>query len=253
MIDRYDFWARPLTLRRMMDRLFEDAFVLPGGGQPTDASHRAMNVYEEGDNLVLEAHLPGFKPDDIDVSVDGGILTIRCQAKADEEPKERSYFVRQHRTSSFAWSLRLPDSVDVDAARATFEHGVLRLAFPKAEPARPRRVPIATGGQASIGAAPSAQSGNEAFAPAIQPANEAFAPTAQPSAESPAPSVEPAGDLPAHHNGEATNGADSSTSSTAGKAAQGGKAGGKAPRRKAAEGKGTGRKAAAKEPVGAGA
>ena len=246
MIDRYDYWTRPLSLRRMMDRLFEDAFVLPAGRQSADAGDHAagshtMNVYEEGDNLVFEAHLPGYKPDDIDISVEQGILTIRCQSKAEDEKKERNYFVRQHRTSSFVRSLRLPDSVDVDAARATFEHGVLSLAFPKVEPARPRRVPIAMAGQASLGSAPDAQ-----------PVAEATASSSYASADAPAPSAGQAGHTPAPHNGEATSDGRTSPRRAASKAAKAGSTGGKASRGKAAAGKGSGRKSA-KEAVGAGA
>ncbi len=164
MIDRYDFWTRPWGLRRMMDQFFEDALVRPG--EPSNgASTHTMNVYEEGENLVVEAHLPGIKPEDVDASVEQGILTIRGETKADEERQARNYFVREHRTGSFQRSLRLPDSVDVDAAQATFQQGVLRLTFPRAEAARPRRVPITASGQAAFGPAPSAEPVADGTAP----------------------------------------------------------------------------------------
>jgi len=183
MIDRYDFWARPLALRRMMDRLFEDAFVLPAGEQGARPSNRALNVYQEGEQLVVEAELPGIKPEDIDVSVEHGILTIRGQSRADEERKERRYVVREQRSASFARSLRLPDTVDVDGARARFEHGVLRLTFPRSAQADPHRVPIATPESAAIGAAPNGAA-DASTSPSSRPSG---AEPSAPTAHAPAP------------------------------------------------------------------
>ncbi|MDP8921671.1 MAG: Hsp20/alpha crystallin family protein [Chloroflexota bacterium] len=167
MIDRYDFFSRPLRFRHMMDRLLEDAFVMPLGGQPSGGvtsngqpfgvGRTAMDVYEEGDNFVVEAQLPGFKPEDIDISVERGTLTIRGQGKAEEERKERNYLVREHRVGSFMRSLQLPRAVDADGAQATFEHGVLRLTFPKAEQHKPHQIQIQTADQQAIGAPSSSQ------------------------------------------------------------------------------------------------
>jgi HSP20 family protein len=155
MIDRYSPFGRAMSLRQMMDRLMEDAFVMPGeqqqrGNAPT------LNAYEEGDNFVVEAQLPGMRPEDLDVNVEHGTLTIRGQSQNEGERQDRNYMLREYRRSSFSRSLRLPETVDVDACDAKFEHGVLRLVFPKSERARPRRISI-TGGthpsSNSIGAA----------------------------------------------------------------------------------------------------
>jgi HSP20 family protein len=149
MIERYNPFGRMLSLRQMMDRLLEDAFVMPGEGQVAPTGGAALNVYEEGDRFVVEAPLPGAKPEDIQVTVEGGMLTIRGETKADEERKERNYLIREHRQSSFARSLRLPDTVDPDGVQANFENGVLRLTFPRSKQAQPRRIPVtAAGGQA---------------------------------------------------------------------------------------------------------
>ena len=61
MIERYDPFGRTMSLRQMMDRLMEDAFIMPRGGQAGGMGSAAMDVYEEGDNLIVEAHLPGVK------------------------------------------------------------------------------------------------------------------------------------------------------------------------------------------------
>src|SRR5829696_3675544 len=140
MIDRNDSFGRAMSLRQMMDRLLEDAFVMPRQGG--DGGSPAMDVYEEDDSLVVEAHIPGMKPDDLDINVEQGVLTISGQTGTGEERKERNYLVREQRAGRFSRSLRLPASYDPEACRADFEHGVLRLVFPKSEAAKPRRIQI---------------------------------------------------------------------------------------------------------------
>jgi len=157
MMGRYNVFSRPPSLRQMLDRLLEDAFVMPtdggsAGGQQF-GGRAAMDLYEEGDNLVLEVQLPGLKPEEIDVTIERGALTIRGQSKAEEERKERNYLIREQRAGSVMRSVQLPSSVNAEAAQATFEHGVLRLTFPKAEQHQPRRIQVRASSQHAIGAA----------------------------------------------------------------------------------------------------
>jgi HSP20 family protein len=147
MIDRYDPFGRTLSLRQMMDRLMEDAFVMPRGGDAPTMGTPAMDVYEEGDNVVVETPLPGMKPDDIDINIEHGTLTIRGESKSEEERKDRNYLIREQRMGSFQRSLRLPDTVDANACQASYDNGVLRLTLPKSEQAKPRRIPVSAGSQ----------------------------------------------------------------------------------------------------------
>lgn len=149
MVDRRDPFNTGMRLRDMMDRLLEDAFVAPrgigewmsgDGGMPLD-------VYEEDDNLVVEARLPGMKPEDIDVRMEHGVLTISGETKAEQERKERNYLIREQRSGSVSRSVRLPDTVDPEACEANYDNGVLRLTFREREEIKPRRIPIGTGGQ----------------------------------------------------------------------------------------------------------
>ena len=146
MIDRYGFPGRAMGLRQLMDRMFEDAFVMPreggeGWGGP------AMEVFEEGDNLVVEAHLPGMKPEDLNVSVERGMLTISGTTESEAERKERNYLLREKRSGRFTRSLKLPPAYQTENCQANYENGVLQLVFPKAEEAKPRRIQIGTAGQ----------------------------------------------------------------------------------------------------------
>ena len=142
MIDRHDPFGRAMGLRQVVDRLLEDAFVMPraGGDQPWGGP--ALNVYEEQDNLIVEAQVPGIKQDDLDINVEQGVLTISGQTFSDAERKERNYLVREHRTGRFTRSLRLPATYNPEACQASFESGMLRLVFPKSEAAKPRRIQI---------------------------------------------------------------------------------------------------------------
>jgi len=150
MIDRYPPFGPTMGLRQVMDRLLEDAFVMPRGGDGQSWGGPALNVYEEGDQLTVKAHLPGLKPEDLDINVEQGVLTISGQTTSDEERKERNYLVREHRTGRFSRSLRLPATYDADACTAKFEQGVLRLSFPKSESAKPRRIQIGGGSQTAV-------------------------------------------------------------------------------------------------------
>ncbi len=150
MLDRHDPFARSLGLRQVMDRLLEDAVVMPRNGDGQGWGGPALNVYEDGDTLVVEAQLPGLKPEDLDINVEQGVLTISGQTTAEEEHKARAYLIREHRTGRFSRSLRLPATYNPDACQANFEHGVLRLSFPKSEAAKPRRIQIGGGNQSAM-------------------------------------------------------------------------------------------------------
>jgi HSP20 family protein len=145
MIDRSTF-GQAMSLRHMMDRMFEDAFVLPRNGSPEAWGGPAADVYEEGDDaLVVETYIPGVNPDAIDVQVEQGVLTIRGSTEAAETPKDRHYILREHFTGQFSRGIKLPASYAPDPTEASYQHGVLRLVFPKVEEAKPRRIQVSTG------------------------------------------------------------------------------------------------------------
>ena len=150
MIDRYGSPGRGMSLRQLMDRMLEDAFVMPREGGGEGWGGPAMDVYEEGDNLVVEAHLPGMKPEDLDINVQQGVLTISGRTELEQERKDRNYLLREQRSGRFSRSLQLPATYRTEECRADYEHGVLRLTFPKAEEAKPRRIQIGSGGQRSL-------------------------------------------------------------------------------------------------------
>jgi len=150
MIDRSSV-GQAMSLRHMMDRMFEDAFVVPRTGSTDTWGGPAVDVYESGeDALIVEAYVPGINPHSIDVQVERGVLTIRGQTDAEESSSKRHYVLREHPTGRFTRSLQLPASFTADPTEANYQQGVLRLVFPKAEEAKPRRIQVNTGGASAL-------------------------------------------------------------------------------------------------------
>ena len=107
-----------------------------------------LDVVQEGENIVVKASVPGVSPEDIDVSIENDVLTIKGQTKEEREHQEGNYLMRERRSGSFYRALRLPDTVDSDKAQPHYENGVLSITFPRMESKRAKRLQI-TGGQGS--------------------------------------------------------------------------------------------------------
>ncbi|MCK8600930.1 Hsp20/alpha crystallin family protein [Desulfoferrobacter suflitae] len=137
-------WRNPLLemerLRKEMDRLFVDAM---GRGPAALASgvFPALNVFEDADKLYVQAELPGFKSDDIDISVEKNTLSLRGERKS-EDVANVSYHRRERRTGKFHKALTLPYDVNAESVEAHFKDGVLKLVLPKAEHAKPKKISI---------------------------------------------------------------------------------------------------------------
>jgi HSP20 family protein len=126
-----------------MDRLFEESFVRPGQGLAEyGAGTTAVDIFETDDAVVVKSILPGVKPDDIDVSVSGDVLTIRGESKSEEEVKEENYIRREIRYGSFSRSVQIPTRVEAGQAEAEYADGILTLTFPKAEEVKPKAIKV---------------------------------------------------------------------------------------------------------------
>jgi HSP20 family protein len=113
-----------------------------------------VNLRREKDRYLLEADLPGVDRDSIDVSVDGGWLTIRAERSAESENRDARWLVRERSSQTVVRRLALGQDVDVDAIAANYDDGVLRIELPILAGAQPRRIAVAAGsGQHAVGAA----------------------------------------------------------------------------------------------------
>lgn len=143
-IRRYDPFRDMMTLRNTVDRLFDSALTTGEGGWDT-AWGVAMDVSEDENQYTVKATLPGVKPDDINVTYNNGVLTIKGETKAEDEKKEERYHLRERRFGQFARSVSLPSSIDADHIEASYNDGILTLRLPKAEEAKPKRIAIQSG------------------------------------------------------------------------------------------------------------
>jgi HSP20 family protein len=132
------------TLRQAMDRLFDDTVFRPltAYSRPGDLARLPLDVRTTPDALFVEAALPGIAPEDVEITVENGTLTIRAEDRTERTDDENGWVVREISRGSVMRTVTLPTGLEADKAEATFEHGVLRLRFPKAEQVKPRQIRI---------------------------------------------------------------------------------------------------------------
>ena len=149
-ITRYSYrnpWGELDQLTNRLSRMFD----WENGGFPTPSNTGtwvpAVGVEETQEELILTAELPGMKPEDVELSVENNIMTIRGEKT--EERKEgdesRRYHLWERSYGSFQRSFTLPRTVRADAIRAEFDSGLLRVRMPKAPEAKSRKIEIGVG------------------------------------------------------------------------------------------------------------
>lgn len=132
-----------MSLRSAMDRLFEDSFVRRPFGVGFDTQMSLpLDVTRTPDELIVEAALPGIKPDDVEITVEDGTLSIRGEFREEKREGEGESLVQEIRRGTVARAVTLPTGLEPDKATATFENGVLTLRIPKAESIKPKQIRI---------------------------------------------------------------------------------------------------------------
>jgi|SRR5947209_3999518 len=145
-LERWDPFREMMTLRDAMDRLLQQGVMRPGqllSSMRPDAI--PLDVVERDDAFVVKAALPGVKPEDVEVVVQGERLTIRADCQGDEEQPGDNWLMREQRYGRCQRSVTLPSAVSSERAEAKVEHGVLTLRLPKVQEARPHRISVSTG------------------------------------------------------------------------------------------------------------
>jgi HSP20 family protein len=134
-----------MSLRDAMDRLFEESFVRPRGAlSPMGLSELALDVYETENDVVINAAIPGIKPEDIDIAITGDTVSIKGELKQETKVEKANYYRQERRYGAFSRAVSLPVPISADKAEATFKDGVLTLTIPKAEEAKPKTIKIKT-------------------------------------------------------------------------------------------------------------
>lgn len=130
-----DFWRRPFP-----------SLLRPERWWPAEAGMMtrmpAVDVYEEKDDVVIKAEVPGLSKEDISVQVTDSTLIIKGEKKREEEIKEQDYYSCERSFGAFARSVDLPSDVKADQVKASFKNGVLEVRMPKTEEAKKKAVTV---------------------------------------------------------------------------------------------------------------
>jgi HSP20 family protein len=138
-------------LRHVMDRMINET-LSPDRTRTVWSANRTrgqlsipFDVYATNDEAVVLAAVPGVNPDQIDITIEKNTVTLKGEipnAAASEQGKDATWYLHELRWGSFQRSLTLPWEIDVDAADATFQNGLLRLTLPKANAEKPKQIRV---------------------------------------------------------------------------------------------------------------
>lgn len=121
---------------RDMDKFFEEDLWSGNDFAP------AIDVYQDKDNVIVEAPLAGVDPEKVDISVENDVLTISGRTEEKKEVKREDYYRKEVREGSFSRSVILPMSVKADLAEAHSEKGMLKIVIPKADEVKPKKIAV---------------------------------------------------------------------------------------------------------------
>jgi HSP20 family protein len=135
------------SLSERMERLFDE---MSGRGLMRGTEDRplrgawmpAVNIIEREDAVIISADLPGLKPEDVEVTVEQGVLTVRGERKLEEKREDETYHRVERAYGLFERTFNLPSSIDTEKIEAHFKNGEMNLTLPKREESKPRAVKI---------------------------------------------------------------------------------------------------------------
>ncbi len=130
------------TLREEMNRLWDRFFGEREEELFIGEKFPSVDVSESEDKIVVTAEVPGMKPEEIDVSLSDGILTIKGERKQEKEEKDKNYHLVEIKYGQFSRSIRLPAEVKEDKVSAEYKNGILKITLPKTEEAKKKEIKI---------------------------------------------------------------------------------------------------------------
>jgi HSP20 family protein len=152
-VTRWDPFRDLLSIQDEMNNLFNRVY---GDRSPSEGGQEqrqrvwapALDIAEQKDAYLVHVELAGVKPDDLEISLEDGLLTIQGERHTVQESSEQQFHRVERRYGRFRRSITLPSQVQADAIEASFEDGVLTVRVPKAEEAKPRKINVQVGGGA---------------------------------------------------------------------------------------------------------
>lgn len=143
-IIKYDPFRELRSLQDEMNRLFLSNYSRGSEeGFTSGAWSPKVDIFENKENLVIEAELPGMKREDVDVSIENNVLTLRGERKFEKKDEGDNYHRVERSYGSFTRSFTLPQTVTAEGAAADFKNGVLRVQLLKREETKARKIEIA--------------------------------------------------------------------------------------------------------------
>ena len=139
---RWDPFSEFRSLRHAMDRGLFQFYGPTVWRNGETALTFPVDLSETDGHVVVKAALPGIQPEDVDISVSDGVLTIKGETKSEEKSDGENYHRREIRYGAFSRVIALPAEVDDAKAEAEFQDGVLTVTLPKAEEARPKQIKV---------------------------------------------------------------------------------------------------------------
>lgn len=134
-------WS-PLDAFKDMEDMFTDRFPMMMHGKTMKSFVPALDVFETDKAVIVETPLAGVKPEDVEITVQKGVLTIKGESKREHEVEEKNYYRKEVRSGSFYREVLLPTQVMEDKVSAEFENGLLKISCPKAEPVMAKKIDV---------------------------------------------------------------------------------------------------------------
>jgi HSP20 family protein len=141
-LTRWDPFRDMWSMRSAMDWFFENALTNFGSDWNPASWDLALDVAETDDEYLVKASIPGIEPDDVEITYDANILTIKGETKKDENIEDERYHLRERRYGSFSRSISLPGAIKPDQIEAIYDTGVLTLHLPKRDEVKPKRIKV---------------------------------------------------------------------------------------------------------------
>jgi len=137
-ITRYQPWGLLSQLQRELERSVAEGSTATAEWAP------AVDIKEEADKFVIHADIPGVKPEEIDISMEDGVLTIKGEKKSESKTEKEGYKRVERTYGSFYRRFSLPDTANAEAISASSKHGVLEVIIPKREAVQPKKISVAS-------------------------------------------------------------------------------------------------------------
>lgn len=147
---RWDPWGELAALQRDVSHLLNRSTAGPGAARTaTGTLAPPLDAFSTEEGVVVRLDLPGLRPEDVDVSVQDGVLTVAGERAADTDVPEDAWLRRERPAGAFERSFTLPEGTEADKIAASFDFGVLELRIPHPPSQQPRRITVSTGSSAN--------------------------------------------------------------------------------------------------------